>query len=132
MYFSKPLGVTKRLKNPKKSTKPCTKKQLQYHNKPKNVYTNLDSITHSPFHSTCTHHFFFLHFVANNVQKFHKLLQDSFVTSLVENNCSHFKALGRLLMYKPGIRFVLVGGKKDSYTDKDIHPPPSTSPISYL
>ena len=57
IYFLKPPWGDKEKRKPQKSTKPCTKKKLQYHNKTKNVYTTLDSITHSPFHSTHTHHF---------------------------------------------------------------------------
>ena len=51
------LGKQRKNKRKEKSTKPCSKKKLQYHNKTKIVYTNLDSITHSPFHSRHTHHF---------------------------------------------------------------------------
>ena len=68
---------------------PCTENKLQYHNKT-NVYTNLDSITHSPFHSTHTPLYISLLIMFKNSTSFCRIL-----LLLVETTCSNVKALGR-------------------------------------
>ena len=54
-----------------------------------------------------THHLY-ISLLTMFLKKLHKLLYDSFVTKQIENNCSHFKSLGRLL----GLRSFLNGDPK--------------------